>query len=564
MKNIFKLAALPIALATMPVWAAIPVDLSHQAVPQVRGIVAATQTILGSGSAIRELARQTDFNQTLHVRFQQTYQGYDVWGADAVLHTPGVKKIGQELLGTVTPATSMNGIVYKDLQADLTAPPADEQSKKALMAVAAAYQHQTKVPMTIKEQKSKLIVYVTPNNKAVWAYKISLFAVPVAGIGKPAKPVFIVDAVSSDKVYLSWDDVKTLDSVEAGGFGGNEKMGKLVYDGLSGHLPVLHITRDAMTAQCYLQNADVIVVRKNSVNTSGGTAMSFMCKTTDPTHHDLYWNGEHDAVNGAYSPANDALYAGGVIKQMYAEWFGLPVLKNQDGSAMRLEMAVHDTDPAMTENAYWDGSRMVFGDGGDTLFPLTSLGVAAHEISHGFTEQHAALVYTGQSGAMNEAYSDMAAKAAEYYSYGRDINWEIGSEIFRENGMALRYMDDPQKDCLADWMKSDRYAGLFCSVKTVQQFGWGLGIDVHYGSGIYNHVFYRLSNATNWNTRKAFQVMAQANAFYWTSYSTFAAGGCGVVKATNDFALAKGVKEYDVEAVHQAFAAVGINTRQCR
>lgn len=564
MKQIFKLAALPLALMTMTAWAATPVDLSQQPTMMLHGLIASSQTILGSGVGVRELRHQVDFNHTLHVRVQETYQGHDVWGADAVMHTPKVKMVGQGLLGAITSATSMNGIMYKDLHTELAAAPASEQSQKALMAVVAAYQHQAKKPMDIKEEKSELIVYITPENKAVWAYKISLVAIPFSGMGKPEKPVSIVDATSFSKVYLHWDDVKTLDPVEAGGFGGNEKMGQLIYDGSADHLPSLHMTRDAKSAQCYLQNDDVIVVRKTSATTVSDTPMSFVCQKTDPAHHNLYWAGDHDAVNGAYSPANDALYAGGVIKQMYTEWFGLPVLKKQDGSAMLLEMAVHDTDPDMTENAYWDGSRMVFGDGGDVLFPLTSLGVAAHEISHGFTEQHANLVYTGQSGAMNEAYSDMAAKAAEYYSYGHDLNWEIGPEIFRQSGLALRYMDDPQKDCQADWMKSDRYAGLFCSVKTVKQFGWGLGIDVHFGSGIYNHVFYRLSTASNWNTKKAFQVMAQANAFYWTSYATFASGACGVVSATKDFALAKGSKEYDVEAVHQAFAAVGINSRQCR
>lgn len=563
MKNIFKLAALPLALVAGSIWAATPIDLSKQPISMTRGLMASSQGILGAGTGLRERQRQVDFNHTLHVRVQQTYQGHDVWGADAVMHTRKADKIGQGLMSAVTAMTSMNGTMYRDLQADLMPVPANEQSQKALSAVVAAYQQQAKKRMDIKQQKSELIVYITPENKAVWAYRISFLATPVVGRGKPEKPTSIVDAVSFEKVYLHWDDVKTLDPVEVGGVGGNEKMGKLIYDGLSNHLPALHMSRDANDAMCYLQNDDVLVVRKSEQESTPDTLMTFVCKKTDPQHNNLYWAGEHDAVNGAYSPGNDALYAGGVIKSMYQEWFGIPVLQKPDTSPMRLIMAVHDTNPEMTENAYWDGSRMVFGDGGSMLFPLTSLGVAAHEISHGFTEQHSSLIYTGQSGAMNEAYSDMAAKAAEYYSYGRDLNWEIGSEIFREDGLALRYMDDPQKDCPYEWMKSDRYAGLFCSVKTVKQFGWGLGVDVHHGSGIYNHVFYRLSTAPNWNTKKAFQVMAQANAFYWTSYSTFAAGACGVVAATTDYALAKGDEEYDVNAVHQAFAAVGIDTKQC-
>src|SRR5581483_7252540 len=144
-------------------------------------------------------------------------------------------------------------------------------------------------------------------------------------------------------------------------------------------------------------------------------------------HNNLYWSGNFDKVNDANSPGNDALYTGKVIKDMYQKWYGIPVL-TQNGKAMMLNMVVHEN----MENAYWDGSEMVFGDGGDDFYPLVSLGVGAHEISHGFTEQHSNLEYYGQSGGLNEAFSDMAAQVAEYYATGHN-SWQIGSELMKED-----------------------------------------------------------------------------------------------------------------------------------
>ena len=123
---------------------------------------------------------------------------------------------------------------------------------------------------------------------------------------------------------------------------------------------------------------------------------------------------------------------------------------------------------------------MYFGDGASTFYPLVSLDVASHEISHGFTEQHSALVYSGMSGGMNEAFSDMAGEAAEYYNKGTN-DFLVGAEIFK-SGTALRYMNNPP----LDGSSIDNTSTL----------------DVHYTSGVYNKAFYLLATTAGWNTRK--------------------------------------------------------------
>ena len=184
---------------------------------------------------------------------------------------------------------------------------------------------------------------------------------------------------------------------------------------------------------------------------------------------------------------------------------------------------------------------MTFGDGDTMMYPLVSLGVGAHEISHGFTEQHSNLEYYGQSGGMNEAFSDMAAQAAEYYSTGKN-SWSIGGEIMKEDSGydALRYMDLPSRDG-ESIDSADEYYG---------------GLDVHYSSGVYNHLFYILASKPNWNARLAFDVMAKANMDYWTPYSTFDDGGCGIISAASDLG-------YSLDDIKSSLKEVAINYASC-
>ena len=128
---------------------------------------------------------------------------------------------------------------------------------------------------------------------------------------------------------------------------------------------------------------------------------------------------------------NDAHHFGRVIFNMYRDYLGMMRPFNY-----QMVMKVHYS--TNYENAFWDGTAMTFGDGASTFYPLVSLDVSSHEISHGFTENNSGLLYFGQSGGMNEAYSDMAGEAAEFYDRGSK-DWLVGAEVFKAAG-ALRYM----------------------------------------------------------------------------------------------------------------------------
>lgn len=533
-------------------YAAKLVDLSHQNVSSLQSFIP-SQISTPKGSTakgvinVEEVSRSVDFNQTLHVRVKETYSGYPVWGGDGIVHIPHGASTAKSLTNVIGAAKNsngfMNGTLYQDINPDLVSAPeyvfSQSQAQKAQQQAISDYQHKLSGKSEIKDQKSSLIVFIDKDNKAHWAYLVSFYATPPKMGEMPAKPVYIMDAVSF-KVYEQWNDIKTaqqlsIDDTLGGGFGGNERMGKLVYDGLKGNLPKLNIKRDAASNSCYWQNADVTVKNHDT-----GQVMSFPCDATNPDHDNIYWIGDKDAVNGGYSPADDALFGGVVIKNMYQDWYKVPVL-TESGKPMMLNMVVHDH----IDNAYWDGHQMTFGDGVSMFYPLTSLGVAAHEISHGFTQQHSGLVYYAQSGGMNEAFSDMAAQAVEFYAYGHN-SWQIAPEIFKEPDEALRYMDMPSKDC------HGRKPGNWCSIDNMSQYDTGL--DVHHSSGIYNRVFYLIGSF--WTPKKAFDVMVHANMYYWTPNSTFAQGACGVIKAAKDY-------RYDLNTVIGAFETVGIDVNQC-
>ena len=90
------------------------------------------------------------------------------------------------------------------------------------------------------------------------------------------------------------------------------------------------------------------------------------------------------------------------------------------------------------DNAFWDGSRMTYGDGSNNK-PLVSLDIVGHEVAHGVTEHTADLVYAYESGALNESFSDIFGVSIEWYAKPGSANWLMGDEL----GTAFRSMANP-------------------------------------------------------------------------------------------------------------------------
>jgi Zn-dependent metalloprotease len=171
-----------------------------------------------------------------------------------------------------------------------------------------------------------------------------------------------------------------------------------------------------------------------------------------------------------------------------------------DGAGLPLVAWVHYG--ADYDNAFWDGTRMVFGDGDGRLFLrfTGSLDVIGHELTHGVTASEIALEYTGQSGALNESVSDVFGSLVKQHALGQsasEADWLIGADLLAPgiDGVALRSMKAPgtaYDDPLLG--KDPQPATMDGYVTTAKDSG-----GVHTNSGIPNHAFYLLATALGGN-----------------------------------------------------------------
>jgi len=436
---------------------------------------------------------------TEHTRYQLTYNNIEVLGQQAITHNAKGKSL--HITGQLMAGIERD---IKNFKPRFSQAQALEKLKSPNGGIGVLSAKSTR---TFLNEQSQLVIVQNSDKKARLAYLVSYFTEDKAG-GNPSRPFAILDA-NNLKVLKSWDGLTT-DQIGTGP-GGNEKTGIYSYGTDFDALKVSSIG----DGYCSMENMNVKTIDLNH-GTEGSDAFSYLCP-----------ENTHKEINGAYSPLNDAHSFGNVIFDMYSDWYGAAPLSFQ------LEMRVHyDTN---YENAFWNGSSMTFGDGQTTFYPLVSLDVAAHEVSHGFTEQNSNLIYADQSGGMNEAFSDMAGEAAKFYARGSN-DWKLGFDIMKDPERALRYMNNPPNDGISIDHVDDYYDG----------------IDVHHSSGVYNKAFYNLATTDGWGTRKAFDVMVHANQNYWLPDSSFHSGMCGVMSSAQDLG-------YNVSDVESAFDLVGLS-----
>jgi Zn-dependent metalloprotease len=171
-----------------------------------------------------------------------------------------------------------------------------------------------------------------------------------------------------------------------------------------------------------------------------------------------------------------------------------------DDNNLPLVATVHFGDDY--DNAFWDGERMVFGDGDGIVFTrmTASLSVIGHELAHGVTQHSANLVYQNQSGALNESVSDVFGALVEQRRLGHtaeEATWLIGLGLFTDEveGEALRSMRAPGTAYNDDVLGKDpQPAHMRDYVDTADDNG-----GVHLNSGIPNHAFYSVATALGGN-----------------------------------------------------------------
>jgi bacillolysin len=187
----------------------------------------------------------------------------------------------------------------------------------------------------------------------------------------------------------------------------------------------------------------------------------------DPVRH----TGEGPSGN---SEADAAYTNLGRVYDYYQDTFGRD---SYDGKGADLIATINFCEKAGVplQNAYWDGTQMKFGEG-----YASALDITAHELTHAVTERTAGLEYQCQSGALNEAISDIFASNV-------DGNWEIGEDL--PDG-AIRDMADPSKGHPPQPATVDDFVVMENDGTPFSDYG-----GVHYNSGIINHAYYLLVQA---------------------------------------------------------------------
>ena len=223
-----------------------------------------------------------------------------------------------------------------------------------------------------------------------------------------------------------------------------------------------------------------------------------------------------------------------------------------DGQGMPLHGWVHyghDYD-----NAFWDSSEMVFGDGKMFDRFTKSLDVIGHELTHGVTEHEAGLQYLNQSGALNESVSDVFGSLVKQFKLGQtaeQADWLIGADIVKPGfpGTALRSMAKPG----TAWDGDDQPATMKDYVHTVSDNG-----GVHTNSGIPNKAFHDLAvelGGNSWEKagRIWYETLRSPRVKQNATFNEFAS--CSVAKAGRLY----GSDSAEAKAVRDSWHGVGID-----
>ncbi|MGW3208960.1 M4 family metallopeptidase [Streptomyces sp. NPDC001135] len=502
--------------------AAAPVTLSAAArtglIQQAQADAAQTAQHIGLGAKEKLVVKDVvkDVDGTVHTRYERTYAGLPVLGGDLVVHTA---KSGRT--EGVTTATTQK-LKLASLKPQIAAAKAEKQALGLAKAAGSA--------KTAADQAPRKVVWAV-GGKPVLAYETV-----VGGLqddGTPSRLHVITDAATGKKLF-QYQGVET-------GVGNTHYSGKV------------DLSTTQSGSSYTLTDASRGGHKTYDLNHgSSGTGTLFSQSS------DTWGDG---TVSSAATAAADAAYGAQETWDFYKKAFGRSGIKN-DGKAAYSR--VHYGNSYV--NAFWDDSCfcMTYGDGEGNKDPLTALDVAGHEMSHGVTSNTAGLEYTGESGGLNEATSDIMGTGVEFYANNSSDpgDYLIGEKInINGDGKPLRYMDKPSKDGgSADYWSS--------SVG---------GLDVHNSSGVANHFFYLLSEGSGAKTvngvsydsptqdgskvtgigrDKALQIWYKALTTYFTSTTDYKGARTGTLKAASDL---YGASSTEYKTVEAAWSAVNVS-----
>ncbi|MFF7402457.1 M4 family metallopeptidase [Streptomyces murinus] len=481
-------------------------------------------------TSVRDVIVDKDGSQ--HVRYDRTYHRLPVLGGDFVVH------LGPDGGYRGADRASRAALALPSTTPEVSAPEAADLATNALRAANPGDR------LRQVKAKPRLIVdalHGTP--RLAWRTD----AVALDSLGNPVARTVLTDARTGARID-AWDSIETATGDGRSLYSGTVPL-ETTQSGSSYQL------KDPTRGNTYTGDA----ANKTDLCIFG------ICISRAPstvfTDTDNHWGT--GATGDRSSAAVDAQYGTDETWDYYKNVHGRNgIAGDGKGSYNRVHYGSN------YNNAFWDDSCfcMTYGDGDGTTFgPLVALDVAGHEMSHGVTSKTAGLTYSGESGGLNEATSDILGTMVEWYANNPSDpgDYLIGEQIVRPGfgGTALRYMDQPSRDgSSADYWSS--------SVGN---------LDVHYSSGVANHFAYLLAegsgakvvNGVSYNSPtyngstvtgighdKVGKIWYRALTVYMTSSTNYAGARTATLNAAKDL-YGAGSAEYD--AVAAAWSAVNVN-----
>ncbi|MGK5518411.1 M4 family metallopeptidase [Micromonospora sp. URMC 107] len=375
---------------------------------------------------------KVDPNGAAHTRYTRTYQGLRVYGGDFVIHTAPDGGYAGSSVG---------------LDAPLTLP---TTAKVPAAAAKKAARAQFSGTLTAVGAPELFVDASSGKGRLAWETVVTGWHPDGQ---TPSKFHVVTDAVTG-RTIGSYDEIEAVAGT-----------GNSVYSGT--------VTVDTTLSGSTYQMIDPLRGNGSTCDMNNGTST---CTTF--TDADNTWGT--GATSNRQSAAVDAHYGAARTYDYFKNVHGRNGIF---GDGRGVPSRVHYGNNYV--NAFWDGSRMTYGDGSGNSRPLVSIDVAAHEMSHGVTENvvPGGLTYSGESGGLNEATSDIFGNMVEFYanSPADPGDYQVGEKInINGDGTPLRYMYNPSLDGSGDscWSTATKSK------------------DVHYSSGVANHFFFNLAEGT--------------------------------------------------------------------
>lgn len=505
--------------------------------------VTATASALGLGAKEKLVVKDVvkDADGTVHTRYERTYAGLPVLGGDLIVH-----RAADGSVKDVTKAAEA-AIEVASLTPKLTATAARSAAIKAAEAARATDAATGDAP--------RKVVWAA-DGKPVLAYETVVSGTQDDGV-TPSLLRVVTDANTGEKLYEQQLIDGIADGTTAASGSTAAKPGG-PQAGATGTGTGQYSGTVALGTTASSKGFDLVDAARG-----GSRVLDFQHRTGGKgvlfTDADNAWGDGTPGHN--QTAAVDAAYGAAKTWDFYKDVLHRNGIKN-DGRAPASRVHYGNA----YQNAFWDDRSftITYGDGANNQHPLTQLDVAAHEFSHGVTSATANLTYSGESGGLNEATSDIFGTAVEWNANNPQDpgDYLLGEKIdIFGNGKPLRHQDRPSKDGRgsADYWSE----------------GVG-GLDVHHSSGVANHFFYLLSEGsgakdingvhydsptvdgstvTGIGRDKAVQIWYKALTAYFTSTTDYHGAREGTLKAAADL---YGAGSAEVRAVDAAWAGVNV------